>query len=71
MWIQTSYGGYALHYQANVDIIGETKKYCNGTVEVYLKDGRPLLKFERHGWRRFYWFWEETRFEYLNIKDKK
>lgn len=65
MWLKTNSVGYALHHLRNENIIGETKRYANGAVEVYLIDDRPLLKFERHGNLRCYWYWEETQYEYL------
>jgi len=60
MWIQTSAVGYSLHYEKHKEEIGEVHRYVNGTVEVELKNGDPLVKFEKHGNRRLYWYWEKT-----------
>jgi hypothetical protein len=66
MWTTTSSIYYALYYQANKEEIGEVCRYSNGTVEVFLKDSTPLLKFERRGNKRYYWVREENRYRHLD-----
>lgn len=63
MWIQTSSIGYALLYEEKRELIEMEARYANGTVIVYIKDGKPLLKFERHGNIRLYWYEGDNRYE--------
>jgi hypothetical protein len=59
VWIQTHIIGYNLRYWANRDNIVIHRYPANATVQVELTDGTPLVKFERRGNRRTYWYWEK------------